>query len=231
MKKVISFGIWGSNPTYTLGAIRVAEQAKEMYPDFECWFYIHTESVPKDIVSKLEKMSNTKIIYKSGDLSKGTCTPMMWRFEAIDDPEVSIMLSRDTDTKFLKREILAVQEWLASDCVFHIMRDHPHHTFPILGGMFGTRKIPQIPNWSEKMSSVIKKSDRMYDQDFLKDCVYPVVKENSMIHATFHKYESQAKNFPIDYDDELRFVGEYVYHDESRSNSHVAVLKHIIGKK
>jgi hypothetical protein len=39
---------------------------------------------------------------KSGDLSY--IKPMMWRFESIDDPEVEIMMSRDTDTRiFTKR--------------------------------------------------------------------------------------------------------------------------------
>ena len=51
----------------------------------------------------------------------------MWRFETIDDPDVEINMSRDTDTRILLREKLAVDEWLASGKTFHIMRDHPHH--------------------------------------------------------------------------------------------------------
>ena len=41
MLKVISFSLWGDNPTYTQGGIINAELAKIYYPDFECWFYIH----------------------------------------------------------------------------------------------------------------------------------------------------------------------------------------------
>jgi len=36
MKKIISFSLWGDNPIYTQGAIRNAELAKEVYPDWVC---------------------------------------------------------------------------------------------------------------------------------------------------------------------------------------------------
>ena len=222
-RKVISFSLWGDNPTYTIGAIKNAEQAKEFYPDFECWFYIHLETVSSDIIIKLQKFDNVKIIFKTGDLNK--CKPMMWRFEAIDDPEVEIMMSRDTDSRFLLREKLAVEEWLQSGKLFHIMRDHPHHNFSILGGMFDTRKIPKIPSWINIINNLNQVENRNYDQNFLRDYIYPIIKDNSIIHATFNKKESHAANFPIEYDDNYYFVGEYIYFDESRSQYHIDILK------
>ncbi len=222
MKRVISFSLWGDNPTYNIGAIKNAEQAIDFYPEFECWFYIH-ENVPKETIDILKSMSNTKIVIKRGDLNK--IKPMMWRFEAIDDPDVEVMLSRDTDTRFTLREQLAVNEWLNSNNVFHIMRDHPHHNFCILGGMFGTKKIKQIPNWSAIMDTLNQIGHRDYDQTFLRDVIYPIVKNNSTIHASFHKMEHSAKDFPIKYCNEIRFVGEYVYYDESRSSIHINELR------
>jgi len=228
MKKVISFSLWGDNPTYNVGAIKNAEQALIIYPGFECWFYIHEDSVPSDTINKLKNMPNTRIFLKRGDLNK--IKPMMWRFEAIDEPEVEIMLSRDTDTRFLIREKLAVDEWLSSNDLFHIMRDHPHHNFCILGGMFGTRKIPQIPKWSDIMNTFNQVGNRDYDQTFLRDYIYPTIQNFSTIHATFHKKESIAKNFPIKYCDDFKFVGEYVYSDESRSQEHVNILKQHVSR-
>lgn len=32
-----------------------------------------------------------------------------------------------------------MEQWLASNKTFHIMRDHPNHDTPILGGMWGAR--------------------------------------------------------------------------------------------
>jgi hypothetical protein len=228
MKKVISFSLWGNNPTYNIGAIKNAEIAKDAYPDFECWFYIHKDTVPQEIIDTLDSFTNTKIIFKTGDVNNENCKPRMWRYEPIDDLEVELVLSRDTDTRILLREKLAVDEWVQSNKLFHIMRDHPHHDFCILAGMFGTRKIPQIPNWTNIINSYNKTDNRMYDQDFLRDIIYPLIKNNSMVHATFHKHEPHAKNFPINYDKHFTFVGEYVYFDNSRSIQHInELIKHI----
>ena len=75
------------------------------------------------------------------------------------------------------------------------------------------------------MKNFIQEGDRNYDQNFLRDYIYPIIKNNSTIHASFHKMESHAKNFPINYRRELYFVGEYVYHDNSRSDYHINELK------
>jgi len=223
MKKVISFSLWGNSPTYNIGAIKNAELSIINYPDFECWFYIHTDSVPEQTINELRKFQNCKIIFKTGDLN--VVKPMMWRFEAIDDSEVEIMMSRDTDTRILPREVLAVNEWLNSDKLFHIMRDHPHHNFCILGGMFGTRKNPQIQSWKTQIDKINQNGNRDYDQDFLRNHIYPIIKNDSIIHASFNKSETHAIKFPIEYCSEFKFVGEYVYHDESRSQYHILALK------
>lgn len=223
MKKVISFSLWGDNPTYNIGAIKNAYDASVLYPDFECWFYIHQDTVPIETIESLRQFANTKIILKQGDLN--VVKPMMWRFESIDDPDVEIMLSRDTDARFTTREIMAVNQWLNQNTLFHIMRDHPHHAFCILGGMFGTRKIPDIPCWTDRMNLVHQTGHRNYDQTFLREAIYPVIQNNSTIHATFHKHESHAIDFPVGYCQEFRFVGEYIYHDESRSMEHIDILK------
>jgi len=223
-KKVITFCLYGNIPRYTIGAIRNAELAQYIYPDFECWFYIHEETVHPEIINILKNMNNVKIIIKNGDLSK--CKPRMWRFEAIDEPDVELMMSRDTDTRFWDREKLAVDEWLKSDKIFHIMRDHPHHNFYILAGMFGVKKTENIPSWSKLMNNIIQENGDNYDQDFLKNFIYPLIKSESIVHASFHKIENEdCLDFPIPFNEYLNFVGEYVYEDESRSEYHINELR------
>jgi protein O-GlcNAc transferase len=224
MKKVITFSLWGNNPTYNIGAIKNAELAKEFYLDFECWFYIHKETVPESTIQKIEQIGNSKIIYKNENILNEECFPRMWRFEAIDDEDVEIMMPRDTDTRILEREVLAVRDWLHSDKIFHIMRDHPHHTFCILAGMFGTKKIKNI-SWKNLIKTFFDNDKHFYDQNFLKDIIYPLIKDNSIIHATFYKLENHSINFPIPYNKDYNFVGEYVYFDESRSLIHIDELK------
>lgn len=63
--------------------------------------------------------------------------PRMWRFFAIGDSFIDTMMSRDTDSYILQREVDAVNVWLNSDKKFHVMRDHPHHGVNILAGMWG----------------------------------------------------------------------------------------------
>lgn len=231
MKKVISFSLWGNEDRYTIGAIKNAHLAQEFYPDFECWFYIHQDTVLPVVINELRSMTNVKIILRSGNLE--TLKPMLWRFESIDDLNVEINLSRDTDTRILLREKLAVDEWIQSGTLFHIMRDHPHHinpNTPIMGGMFGTRKIPDL-NWNNAMNntSLNDKGRKLYnkDQDFLAKVIYPKIINNCIIHSTFGGVlnERNVKKFPIPYDEHYNFVGGYVYADDSVSTQHTNILK------
>ena len=50
-----------------------------------------------------------------------------------------MVLSRDLDSRLSAREEAATQEWLHSGLAVHAMRDHPHHTQPLMGGMWGAR--------------------------------------------------------------------------------------------
>ena len=215
MVRVLSFSLWGNNPTYLVGAVKNAEQANIAYPTFQCWFYVHEPTVPQETIELLKTYGNVKIILKDGDLN--TTKPSMWRFEAIDDPDVEIMMSRDTDTRIWKREKLAVEEWLASDKIFHIMRDHPWHNSKIQAGMFGVKKTDQ--RWDTLMNQAVQGSERTYDQTFLANAIYPIYRNSLMIHASFHKMEgAECSDFHMTHaEDDYRFVGEYVYYDESRN--------------
>jgi hypothetical protein len=140
-------------------------------------------------------------------------------------------MCRDTDTQILLREKLCVDEWLKSDKLMHIMRDHPYHNNLVLAGMFGIKK-PTMFSWIEYIDKYcnVNVNNRCYDQIFLKDIVYPKYIDNMIIHASFHKFEGEkCYNFPITHDqDDYKFVGEYVYSDESRNMNHVQYLKDLL---
>lgn len=202
---------------YTIGAIKNAKLALEIYPGYECWFYVCSTTVPKDIIKELETFSHVKIIYKNDS------KPMMWRFEAVEDKNVDILLVRDTDSRLNSREQMAVKQWVQSDKTFHIMRDHPHHTVPILGGMWGIRNCKF--SWKPFMDKMEQIGDKGYDQLFLEKYIYPLVKENSMIHANFYKLESNTYNFPSEYDENFHFVGEVYDENDNRIMEHVKILE------
>jgi len=219
--KVISFSLWGDNPIYLVGALRNAELAIDMYPDFYCWFYVHEDTVPKHIIDSLSLFENTRIIFKHGNLVK----PRMWRFEPIQDPCVELFMSRDVDTRFLLREKLAVEEWLKSDRLLHIMRDHPWHNAHILAGMFGIKK--SNISFIKEMFDFSEEGHYDYDQIFLEKVVYPLYQNNRIIHASFHKLEGdECQEFHVHHkDDDYRFIGEYVYEDEKRNPQNIIELK------
>ena len=60
---------------------------------------------------------------------------MNWRYLPMLDQHVDRMLARDTDSEINSREAAAVHEWLESNYTFHVMRDHPDHKLPIMGGI------------------------------------------------------------------------------------------------
>jgi hypothetical protein len=199
MKKVIAYVLFGNQPRYINGLIPNIELVEKYYPDFECWIYVHKPSVPKHIISQLETKIETiksyssqifKIIYRDTNLCKDT--PKSWRFEPIDDPEVDILISRDIDSRIYEKEVVAVNEWINSGKLFHIMRDNIGHTSKILAGMFGTRKNPKIPLWKELIEKYyVKGTGYTVDEDFLGKIVYNIVKDDAMVHTSSVKYPGE----------------------------------------
>ena len=120
-------------------------------------------------------------------LDQGTGRKMMKRFFVFDDPSVLYFISRDVDSRFSPRELLAVNEWIDSKLGFHTMHDHVWHSDVIMGGMFGMKR-GVMPN--RTMVALIKeyvnisKSPGTYgdDQGFLAQYIWPNVKYSTISH-------------------------------------------------
>ena len=85
-------------------------------------------------------------------------------------------VSRDLDSIFSLREQAAVEEWLKSNKVLHIMRDHPAQNEVILGGLWGTKLTNDKvrSQWKESWIAALKdkllwarKDSYGHDQHFL----------------------------------------------------------------
>lgn len=198
MTKIISFSLWGQDPKYTIGAIRNAEVAPEIYPGWTCRFYTG-EDVTDEIKSKLLDLESEVIEMGGADWNG-----MFWRFFAAENAD--IMISRDTDSRLSLRERAAVDEWLASDKDFHIMRDHPYHKTEILGGMWGCRNgiLDNIKEMIHDYDMGEYSNKYQVDQNFLRDVIYPIVKDNSMVHDEFF----EKKPFPTSRLNPQDFVGQ-----------------------
>lgn len=214
MKKVISFSLWGDNPKYTIGAIKNVELAQTIYSDWICRFYIG-KSTPFEIIQKIASYKNTEIKIMN---DAGNWSGMFWRFYAAVDPEVDFMISRDTDSRLSIREKLAVDEWIVSNKGFHIMRDHPYHRTQILGGMFGVKKNC-IPNLFDLMNDYNKGDFWQVDQNFLREKIYPLIKNNCHVNDPFF----ENKPFPsVRINKE--FIGEIYDENDIRNKEHYLLI-------
>jgi len=223
MKNIIAYSLWGEHPMYWIGALKNIEQAKNYFPGWICRFYIDKDC-KQELINTIKGDSVEVILVDSKDSFHG----MFWRFWASEDNDVDIFLSRDCDSRFSIREINAINEWLISDKDFHIMRDHPYHTVPILGGMWGCRNgIMRKINLSKLIENWGKYERKGIDQDFLGEIVYPLVKNNTFEHSEFNlNFGVQTRRFPterINYE----FVGDVYDENDLRHPEYWKIIKNI----
>ncbi len=223
MKNIVAYSLWGNHPMYWVGALRNIELASKYFPGWICRFYID-DSSDKELIDTIKGENVEVILVKSKDSFHG----MFWRFWAVEEPDVDIYLSRDCDSRFSDREFTAIQEWLESDKDFHIMRDHPYHTVPILGGMWGCRNgILRNVNFSQTIEKWNQFHRKGIDQDFLAQVIYPFVKNKSLEHSEFNlRFGQEIRPFPtkrIDYE----FVGDIFDENDIRHPEHWQIIKKI----
>lgn len=202
MKKIITFSLWGNSYRYLGGAIQNVELAKIIYPDWICRFYIG-KSTNSDFIEILSKYDNVEIIRME---EEGNWSAMTWRFFACSDTDVDIMISRDADSRLTYREKISVDEWINSTKGFHIIRDNPNHNTLILGGMWGCKK-DTITNMKELISSYNPENFWQSDQIFLRKIIYPLIKNNVMVHDEFLNYESFKLKNKVERNP-LHFIGQ-----------------------
>jgi len=171
--KIFSMSVFGNDSRYFIGAYKQVELAKKYYSDWEIRIYT-------DNIKMFDFKDNQIKIFEILDNSWGP----FWRFYPLFEDENNITIVRDSDDRITKREVLSVQEWLESEKKFHIIKDHEgHFQFPIMAGLFGFKgkfnfDLLQILN-------KYKHEHKYYlsDQFFLKDFIYPEIKDSIMIHS------------------------------------------------
>jgi len=171
--KIVSTSEYGNNIRYVFGAIRQYELTKEFYPD---WTYrIYT-----DDRKRYEKLMPDAQIIEVKDNSHG----VFWRFLPLFEDQDNIVIVRDADGRISQREQKAVNEWVDSSKAFHIYRDHEaHYEFPIIACAFGFKG--KLPDYILDVMNKFMFNTNYYtnDQVYLRDYIYPYVKETTMIHC------------------------------------------------
>jgi len=176
MNKIISMSVWGDNPRYIIGAQRQIELAEKHYPDWSIRLYV-------DNKFKFHDFRETVDIREVKDGSYG----MFWRFLPLFESDDNVVLVRDSDSRITIRESLCIKEWLDSGKKFHTFRDHDaHYEFPIIGCAFA-----MVGKLNSALLEIMKPymTNHQYylsDQFYLRDHVYPAVKDNMLVHSMRH---------------------------------------------
>lgn len=190
MNQVISYSLYGRHSRFLIGAIKNAQLAQVFFPGFTARYYVGN-SVPTWVRSTLDLFPNVEQINVD---EPEDSTARLWRFRAIYDPAVDVVLSRDTDARLSLREALAHQEFLDSGLDFHIIRDHPSgHNYPISAGMFACR-TKALPWFYAVLEGQFLVDTYMQDQQFLSALVYPRVIKSCFVHDEYYNFKSEEKH-------------------------------------
>ncbi len=236
MKKLITFSLWGDDPKYCEGALKNIKLAGTFYPGWTCRFYVAAptgiQSVPQYYIDELFEYHNGAAITDYGNDVEVVMVNepddwcgMFWRFYPASEDDVEVFISRDCDSRLSEREALAVEEWMKGPKLIHVMRDHLHHTAPIMGGMWGA-KHGALPNLKLDIKKYIRGDFWQVDQNFLREIVWPAHYHKILAHDDWRRFPiTEIKSFPTPRQD-LRFVGEILdAHDLSVYPEHNQMLK------
>jgi hypothetical protein len=209
-KKVFSFCIYGTHSKYLDGLKENIETITKLFPEFHIYIYGGTD-VPVEYQTQYKMYPKVKYIScPYNDLQL-----MYERFFAIDDSDVELMLVRDADSRIGMRDQWCIDEFLSGNELFHIIRDHEHHSLRIMGGMWGIKKnclqvkLRDLYNhWKQSHMNIL--TDYRSDQLFLSDCVYPLVKSKALIHSGIGFYPDENVSPIMVYESGTNFVGNVI---------------------
>jgi hypothetical protein len=202
MSALISFSLFGTDPKYRLGMLENLRIIKDVMPDWKTIVYCGGE-VPDSFIDQLRRCGGQVEIMSPSTRMGG----MFWRFLPILTQDFSHVVFRDADSRISLRELALIDQWISTGKTLHIIRDHPHHAFPILGGLWGvTSKVHSYPiPWDLMMDFP---GNFGSDQLFLARYVYPVLKNDSFVHDAFFFLERHSVRPLQVHDNSGAFVGE-----------------------
>jgi hypothetical protein len=217
MVKIFSFCIYGEKKKYCQGLIENIKLIQNKYPDFEVHI-VCSNNVPNDYVAQYIEYPNVKLNIVPHDGAR----LMAHRFFPINTEKLEYFFSRDADSRINDRDDWCIKRFMESDKEFHIIRDHIHHGRRIMGGMFGVKGGFINHNISDAYIAWLEETkttpDRYQaDQDFLNDCIYPLVKDVALIHTSFVHFTDEKCSPIVFPSDGTNFVGNVIDYDDDES--------------
>ena len=215
--RVIAMSLYGANKDYAYGAVENALLVRRDWTGWTLRIY-HDDQVDASMLTVLRSLGVHLVLRRLGqglavtEDARGSAghRAMFWRFDVAADASVTRYIIRDTDALLSRRDRLAVQDWIDSGRYVHVMRDHPHHVQPIMGGMWGAvgGLVPA------SVFDVGSAQDRGYNEDqlLLHAKVWPWARKLALVHDAYSCTQAalagaEWRPYPVERISQRDFVG------------------------
>lgn len=142
------------------------------------------DSAPIELIETLQNAGCQIIPYQHQSTSQG----MFERIKVYNHlSDYDVIFVRDADSIIFAHEIQFMHEFINSKFKLHVIRSHPAHDMPVMGGLFGYK--PEVSTYLEnslvkKIFNKLKERSRYgLDQTFLM-FVYQKFFKDTMVHST-----------------------------------------------
>jgi len=187
---VLSYCLFGDNRRYFDALCKNIEFIDLNYSDTFIISIVVAEDVPISWIETLSKSS--AMLTMANDKSLDNVPNILYRVFPILSGLGDTCFFRDADSYLTKCEMDSMLRFIDSNYMYHIVRDHPHHLAPIMGGLFGV-KFARYEVFQKVFLKNIKKynirnnekAGARRDELFLADHVYPLVYKEAFIESNF----------------------------------------------
>jgi hypothetical protein len=207
--RVVAFSLFGREAFYAETAIRNAQDVAHWYSGWICRFYVGAD-VSAAVKQRLHQAGAEVVMPPQAQAHlPGT----VWRLMALDDLRVKTVLFRDADSQITEREVLAVDQWLASNVSAHVMRDHPQHSELILAGLWGAH-AQSLRGVGDALLDFFSRPfhPTHADQHFLRDWAWPRIWQSVMQHDSALQWHASEMPKALHFPRECHAGEEHVGH-------------------
>jgi hypothetical protein len=187
---ILSYSLYGDNRRYFNALCKNIEFIDLNYRNFFTISIVIGLDVPSKWVDMLSKSS--AVLVMSNDKSLENIPKLLYRLYPILSEQGDTCFFRDADSYLTKNEMDSMLRFVGSNYMYHIVRDHPNHLAPIMGGLFGIKSarykvfketffehIGKYKSWHNK------KSGARGEQLILADHIYPIAYKEAFIESNF----------------------------------------------
>lgn len=180
-ENIISYSLWGGEERYFVPLMENLRLRNHLFPGWTVRVHLDA-TVPPARRRDLQQLGAQIVEFALPPDMPGH-RRLLWRFAVIADPAVRRFLIRDADSLLTVKERVAVDAWLASAYHFHAMRDYFTHTDLLLAGMWGGVGgiLPDVDTLFAHRIGWRAEGNHI-DQDLLSETVWPVIRQNCLIH-------------------------------------------------